>query len=135
MNLADVERQEQPEDCDVGDEEVVDERDELASRQARDHRAEGGHRREHHHEGRGEQMLQVAHAARDPHLVAQRPQHVIASEQAEEIRERPQERAHFLRPRGNEAGEPAPRLASFRHVSPITHHPSRLQGFAAAIVS
>src|SRR6185295_19278231 len=53
----------------------------------------------------GEEPLQVAHAARHPHLVAQRTQDVIGGEQAEEVRERPEERAQLLRPHRHEAGE------------------------------
>src|SRR6185503_97977 len=48
----------------------------------------------------------VAHAARYAHLVAQRPQEVVAGEQAEEIRERPEQRAHFLGSHRDDPGQP-----------------------------
>src|SRR6185436_8866741 len=94
----DVEGEQQPEDRQVGDEEVVDERDEAAARDAGDERAVERHRREHHEERRREKPLQVLHAARDAHLVSQRPQDVVAREQAEEIRERPQHGADLFGP-------------------------------------
>ncbi len=88
----DAERQQQPENRQIGDKKMVDDRDEAPPRQARHQRAVDRHRGEHGEEGRGEQPLQVAHPARHAHLVAQRPQHVIAGEQAEEIGERPAQR-------------------------------------------
>ena len=74
---------------------------------ARDQRAVERHRGEHHEEGRGEEPLQVPHAARDAHLVAQRPQDVVGREQAEEVRERPEQRAHFLGSHRDDPGKPA----------------------------
>ena len=53
-------------------------------------------------------VYQTAYAG-DPHLVAQRPQHVVAGEQAEEIRERPEERPHLFGPHGHDPREPAMR--------------------------
>jgi hypothetical protein len=47
--------------------------------------------------------VEIANAARDAHLVPERPQDVIAPEKAEEIRERPEDRPEFLGPHGNEA--------------------------------
>ena len=70
--------EQQPEDRQVDDEEVIDERDEAPARQPRHQRAVDRHGGEHDDEGGGEKPLQVPHAARDAHLVAQRPQDVIA---------------------------------------------------------
>ena len=75
----------------MGDEEVVDQRNEAAARDARDHRAEYRHHGEHHEKSGGEQPGQVAHAAGDAHLVAHRAQHVIGRKQEKEIGEGPQQ--------------------------------------------
>ena len=104
----DAEFEEQPEDGQIGDEKVVDERDEAPPRQPRDERAVAGHGREHGDEGGGEEPLQVLDAARHAHLVAQRPQDVIRGEQAEEVGERPEERAHLLGPHDDDPREPPP---------------------------
>jgi hypothetical protein len=106
MQLADVQREQHPEDRDVGDEEVVHEWNEPPARQAGHDGAEQRDRGEHHREGGGEQPLKIAHAARDAHLVAQRPQHVIAGEQAEEIGERPAERVQLARPHRDDPCQP-----------------------------
>ena len=74
---------------------------------ARHQRAVERHRGQHDDEGGGEEPLQVLHAAGDAHLVAQRPQDVIAREQAEEVRERPEQRAHLLGPHRDDPREPA----------------------------
>ena len=115
MSLADVERQQQPEDRDIGDEKMVNERDKAPARQAGDHGAEYRHHGEHDEEGRREQPRQVAHAARDAHFVAQRPQDVVAREQAEKIGERPQQRAHFARAHVDDARQPAVQRLVTRH--------------------
>src|SRR5450756_2548375 len=49
------------------------------------------------HEGSGEQPRQVPDAAGDAHLVAKRPEHVIAGKEREEIGEGPQRRCALLR--------------------------------------
>ena len=78
---------------------------EALARQASDHRAEEWHGSEHHQESRREEPVQIAHASGDTHLVAQRAQNVVAREQAEEIRERPQQRADFVGPHRNETAQ------------------------------
>ena len=77
------------------------------ARQPRHQRAVERLRDEQRHEGRGEQPRQRVHAAGDAHLVAQRPQHVIAREQREEIGERPQRRRALVRRRRHRPREPA----------------------------
>ena len=72
LDRGDVQREEQPEECQVGDEEVIDEGNEARARQARDERAIERLGQEQHDERRGEHPGQVAHAACDAHLVAQR---------------------------------------------------------------
>jgi hypothetical protein len=52
---------------------------------------------QHDHERRGEQPGQVPDAAREPHLVAHGPQHVVAAEEKEEVGERPEERPRLAR--------------------------------------
>ena len=64
------------------------------------------------HEGGGEEPRQVTDAAGDAHLVAQRPQHVVAGEEREEIRERPQRRGALLRRCRHRAPHP---VADHRH--------------------
>ncbi len=85
---------------------MIDQRNEAAARQARHHGAIERHGREHDEEGRGEQPLQIAHAAGDAHLVAQRAQHVIAGEQAEEIGEGPQQGLRLAGAQLDDAPEP-----------------------------
>ena len=103
----DAKLEQQPEDGEVGDEEVIDERNEAAPRHARHQRAIAGHRRQHGEKRRGEEPLQVLDAAGDAHLVAQRPQDVIAREQAEEVGERPEQRAHLFGSHGDDPRQPA----------------------------
>ena len=77
--------QQQPEQREVGDEKMIDDGDEAGARQSRYQRAVKRLRDEQRHERRGEHPRQVAHAAGDAHLVAQRAEHVISRKQREEI--------------------------------------------------
>jgi len=54
------------------------------------------HGGEHGDEGSREQPGQFVHAALYAHFVAHRPQHVVTAQQAEKIRERPQQRGDFF---------------------------------------
>ena len=126
LDLGDIQAEQQPEDRDVGDEEVVDERDEPPPRQPRHHGAEQRHRGQHRDEGRGEQPLQVAHPARDAHLVAQRPQHVVAGEQAEEVGERPEQCPRLARAHLDRAAEPALQIG-FGHGTPHSRYRSNAE--------
>ncbi len=82
-----AEPQQQPEDGDVGCEEVIDERDEALARQTRHDGAKQRDRGKHHDEGGAEEPVQVLHAPGNAHLITQRPQYIIGGQQAEEIRE------------------------------------------------
>ena len=95
----DAERQQQPEQRQIGDKEMIDDGNEARARQFRHQRTVERLRDQQGDEGGGKQPRQVLDAAGDAHLVAQRPQHVIAGEQREEIGERPQRRRAFLRRR------------------------------------
>ena len=85
----DAEREEEPEQRDIGDEEMINDRYKACARQLRDQCAVKRLRDNQCDEGRGERPRQGLDAAGDAHLVAQRPQHVIAGEQRKEIGEGP----------------------------------------------
>ncbi len=77
--------EEQPgEQQQVGAEEAVDPIDVMDARHPRVEPGEQRYRHQHGDEGRAEQPLQVLHAALDAHGLADRPQHEVAAEQAEE---------------------------------------------------
>ena len=85
----DAEGQQQPEQREIGDEEMIDDGDEPGARQLRH---QGAVERLHHeqsHKGGGEHPRQGLDAAGDAHPVAQRPQDVVARQQHEEIGEGP----------------------------------------------
>jgi hypothetical protein len=102
-----LQRQQQPKQGEVGDEKVVDDRDEPRARQFRHQRAIERLRDEQGHECGGEHPRQVTHSARDGHLIAQRAQYVISRKQHEKISKRPQRRAALLRRSRHGAGYPA----------------------------
>lgn len=77
---------------------------------ARHQRAIQRLRREQRDEGHGEKPWQRPDTAGNAHLVAQRPQHVIARQQREEIRKGPQRRRQFRW--GRRHGAPQPVLKS-----------------------
>jgi hypothetical protein len=81
---------------DIGGEEPVDDRQEAAARETRRECPEERDDDEHREESACEHPGQVLHPAGNPHLVAQRPQHVVAGEQAEEIDEREPKRAPLV---------------------------------------
>ena len=97
---------EQPEQREVGDEELVDDGDEAAARQPRHQRAVQRLQHQQRHEGGGEEPGQRLRAAGDGHLVAQRPQHVVRGEQREEIGERPERRLTLSRSCRNGSRQP-----------------------------
>ena len=68
----------------IGDEERVDPGNEPRARHGRAERAVGRHRQQHRQKGRGEQPLEVLHAAGDAHSFPQGPQHGVSGKQAEE---------------------------------------------------
>ena len=70
--------QRQPKRPQVGGEEVIDDGDEARARQPRHQRAVDRLRDQQRREDRGEEPRQRAESAGDRHLVAQRPQHVVA---------------------------------------------------------
>ena len=53
----------------------------------------------------GEQPLQIVDAARDPHLIADRPHDVIRREHREDVEPRPAERRDFGRPHIDHAAQ------------------------------
>jgi hypothetical protein len=83
---------EQPEQPQAGDEERVDDRDDVVLLEARRHPAEQRHGGHHDEKDDHKQRLQPLPPDCDGHLLAHRPDHVVARQHAEEERERPDER-------------------------------------------
>ena len=108
-----AERQQHPEQRQVGDEEVVDDRDEAGARQPRHQRAVerlGGQQR---HEGRGEQPRQVPRPRRRCPSGRAAAAARSSRRAGEEIGERPQARAHSCGVAGTPA-QPAPHAFTAR---------------------
>ena len=87
----------------AGDEYEIHQRQEHPPRVAADQRAIERLQQQHRDEGAGEQQLQVLGGTE---RVADRPQHVIAGQQEEEVRKRPAQRPGFP-PGGIQASCPA----------------------------
>ena len=81
-------RQKQPEDDYVDGEEVIHQRDEALARHAGHQSAVNRHHGEHDVKRFCEKIRQIFDAAGQPHLVADRAQHIVGGEQAKEIGER-----------------------------------------------
>ena len=87
---------------DVGREEAVGERDEAAARQLLHEIGEGEIDEHHAGERAEEQPGQIFHAARDPHLIADRAHDVIGGQHRENVEPAPGNGAHFLGPHRDE---------------------------------
>ena len=107
QGLVPVDLKQQVEQQQVDREEAIDHRQQGAAREARGAPAEQRHRRQHDDKGAGEHPRQVLHAAGNAHLVTQRAQDVIAAQQQEKIRERPQQRTELRRLDRDQTLQPA----------------------------
>src|SRR5439155_4293088 len=93
------------EDEHVGDEEKISPGNEAATRQARGRPTEKGRRSQHDREVRRKEPGYVFDPALHAHLVAQRPQHVVAAQHEEEAGERPQRRGDLAAVDPDEAAQ------------------------------
>ena len=87
------------------DKKRIDEGKEALSRKSGCRGAEDRYDGKHYDKRSGEYPLQILHASRDSHFVAEWPEDVIAAQEAEKIKERPEDGSDLMRLSPNEATE------------------------------